>query len=79
MITENKSTRNVWGFSLKEFRLYCFSNKAERTKYLEENKDVEELQAQDSFVADFRSYAAKWGMADAIEEFISPYSPIQEF
>jgi hypothetical protein len=47
MITENKGTRNVWGFSLKEFRLYCFSNKAERTKYLSENKDVEELQAQD--------------------------------
>jgi hypothetical protein len=78
-MSETFGTRRVWGFSLKEFRLYCFSNKAERTKYLAENKDVEELQAQDSFVADFRGYSVKHGYPDAIRDFISDKSPIRNF
>lgn len=72
------SSRHVWGYSSAENRLYCFENKAFRTNYLDNHPNVEEIQAQDSFVQDFRGYAAKWGKTDALAEFISPNSPIQD-
>lgn len=71
-------SRNCWGYSSRENRLYAFNCKADRTKYLTEHPDVEEMDAAFSFVQDFRGYAAKWGKTDALAEFLSPKSPIQE-
>jgi len=78
-MSEHIGTRKVWGYSPSEARLYCFENKAFRYNYIEEHPNVEEISAQDSFVSDFRGYAAKWGYLDAIEEYISPNSPIRSF
>lgn len=71
-------SRHVWGYSSTENRLYCFQNKAFRTNYLDNHADVEEIQAQDSFVQDMRTYSVKWGKSHAIRDFISPNSPIQD-
>ena len=70
-------SRNVWAYNAKECRLYCFPTKAERTKFLAENTEMEEMLGADSFVQDMRTYAIKWGKESAELDFISPNSPIK--
>jgi hypothetical protein len=72
-------SRNVWGYSESEARLYCFENKAFRINYIAEHPDVEEISSQDSPVSDFRTYAVKYSMEHAIRDFISDKSPIRNF
>jgi hypothetical protein len=73
-------SRNVWGYSPSEVKLYCFNTKADRTAYINKGiSDVEAIDAAGTVAQDFRCYAAKWGYPDAIEEYISPNSLIRSF
>jgi hypothetical protein len=73
-------SRNVWAYDSKECRLYCFNTKADRTAYINKGmSDVEAIDAAGTVAQDFRCYAAKWGYSEAVEEYISPNSPIRSF
>jgi len=70
-------SRTSWGYHNQEMRLYQFPDVYTKRVWVEELAFHEEISAQDSFVADFRGYAVKWGKEEAIVEYISPNSPLQ--